>query len=127
IIWGIYTGSVHALDRKSSLVLGLLVLSLTLAESVLLAFIPRFLTYVGNISFSLYLLHSAVGLAVVKRVGAVGDSTFKMMPSVLLAVGISILVAHFTHKYIEINLTQKIKNKLKQKNTFKIPLPYGRL
>ncbi|EGL3794257.1 acyltransferase [Salmonella enterica] len=127
IIWGIYTGSVHALDRKSSLVLGLLVLSLTLAESVLLAFIPRFLTYVGNISFSLYLLHSAVGLAVVKRVGAVGDSTFKMMPSVLLAVGISILVAHFTHKYIEINLTQKIKNKLKQKNIFKIPLPYGRL
>ncbi|ELL7020647.1 acyltransferase [Salmonella enterica] len=127
IIWGIYTGSVHALDRKSSLVLGLLVLSLTLAESVLLAFIPRFLTYVGNISFSLYLLHSAVGLAVVKRVGAVGDSTFKMMPSVLLAVGISILVAHFTHKYIEINLTQKIKNKLKQRNIFKIPLPYGRL
>ncbi|EGL6579050.1 acyltransferase [Salmonella enterica] len=127
IIWGIYTGSVHALDRKSSLVLGLLVLSLTLAESVLLAFIPRFLTYVGNISFSLYLLHSAVGLAVVKRVGAVGDSTFKMMPSVLLAVGISIFVAHFTHKYIEINLTQKIKNKLKQKNIFKIPLPYGRL
>ncbi|EHU3929947.1 acyltransferase [Salmonella enterica] len=127
IIWGIYTGSVHALDRKSSLVLGLLVLSLTLAESVLLAFIPRFLTYVGNISFSLYLLHSAVGLAVVKRVGAVGDSTFKMMPSVLLAVGISIFVAHFTHKYIEINLTQKIKNKLKQRNIFKIPLSYGSL
>ncbi|EBD5727983.1 acyltransferase [Salmonella enterica] len=127
IIGGIYTGSVHALDRKSSLVLGLLVLSITLAESVLLAFIPRFLTYVGNISFSLYLLHSAVGLAVVKRVGAVGDSTFKMMPSVLLAVGISIFVAHFTHKYIEINLTQKIKNKLKQKNIFKIPLSYGSL
>ncbi|HFW4799604.1 TPA: acyltransferase, partial [Salmonella enterica subsp. diarizonae serovar 60-67:z35:-] len=95
--------------------MGLFVLSLTLGESVLLALIPRFLTYVGNISFSLYLLHSAVGLAVVKRVGAVGDSVFKMMPSVLLAVGISILVAHFTHQYIEINLTQKIKNKLKQK------------
>ncbi|EAW1825436.1 acyltransferase [Salmonella enterica subsp. diarizonae] len=125
IVWGIYTGNIHALDRKSSLVLGLFVLALTLGESFLLALIPRFLTYVGNISFSLYLLHSAVGLAVVKRVGAIGDSAFKMMPSVLLAVGVSILAAHFTHKYIEINLTQKIKNKLKQKNLLKNPLPHG--
>ncbi|ECR8001316.1 acyltransferase, partial [Salmonella enterica] len=124
---GIYTGNIHALDRKSSLVLGLFVLALTLGESLLLAFIPRFLTYVGNISFSLYLLHSAVGLAVIKRVGTVGDSDFKMIPSVLLAVGISILVAHLTHKYIEINLTQKIKNKLKQKNLLKNPLPHGSL
>ncbi|EAU9037045.1 DUF418 domain-containing protein, partial [Salmonella enterica subsp. enterica serovar Johannesburg] len=113
--------------RKSSLVLGFFVLALTLGESLLLAFIPRFLTYVGNISFSLYLLHSAVGLAVVKRVGAVGYSDFKMIPSVLLAIGISILAAHFTHKYIEINLTQRIKNKLKQKNLLKNPLPYGSL
>ncbi|EAU9427399.1 acyltransferase [Salmonella enterica] len=127
IIWGIYTGGIHALDRKSSLVLGLFVVSLTLGESVLLALIPRFLTYVGNISFSLYLLHSAVGLAVVKRVGAVGDSAFKMMPSVLLAVGVSILAAHFTHKYIEINLTQKLKNRLMQKNLLKNPLPHSNL
>ncbi|EHG9339361.1 acyltransferase [Salmonella enterica] len=125
IIWGIYTGGVHALDRKSSLILGLFVLSLTLGESVLLVFIPRFLTYVGNISFSLYLLHSAVGLAVVKRVGAVGDSTLKMIPSALVAIGVSILAAHFTHKYVEINLTQKLKNKLMQINLLKNPLPHG--
>ncbi|EBC1875219.1 acyltransferase, partial [Salmonella enterica] len=37
------------------------------------------------------------------------------------------LAAHFTHKYIEINLTQRIKNKLKQKNLLKNPLPYGSL
>ncbi len=111
IVFGVYSGSIRALNLESTIVLGLLVLFLTLGEQVLQAYIPRVLKYVGNISFSLYLLHNPIGIAVMKQMGPVGQSAFKGIPTILLATLLSILVAHLTHKYIEIGFTRKLKNK----------------
>lgn len=112
IVIGICIGSIRALHLKSTLILSVFVLCLTLGESVLKGMIPRGLTYVGNISFSLYLLHNPIGMAVMKQMGPVGESPFKGIPTLLLATGLSILAAHMTHQYIEIGLTRKLKNKL---------------
>nr|SAY44565.1 Acyltransferase family protein [Serratia marcescens] len=111
IVFGVYSGSIRALNLESTIVLGLLVLFLTLGEQVLQAYIPRVLKYVGNISFSLYLLHNPIGIAVMKQMGPVGQSAFKGIPTILLATLLSILVAHLTHKYIEVGLTRTLKNK----------------
>lgn len=111
IFFGVYSGSIRALNLESTIVLGLLVLFLTLGEQVLQAYIPQVLKYVGNISFSLYLLHSPIGIAVMKQMGPVGQSAFKGIPTILLATLLSILVAHLTHKYIEVGLTRTLKNK----------------
>lgn len=111
IVFGVYSGRIRALNLESTIVLGLLVLFLTLGEQVLQAYIPRVLKYVGNISFSLYLLHNPIGIAVMKQMGPVGQSAFKGIPTILLATLLSILVAHLTHKYIEIGLTRTLKNK----------------
>ena len=111
IVFGVYFGSIRALNLESTIVLGLLVLFLTLGEQVLQAYIPQVLKYVGNISFSLYLLHNPIGIAVMKQMGLVGQSAFKGIPTILLATLLSILVAHLTHKYIEVGLTRTLKNK----------------
>ncbi|MDN0030649.1 acyltransferase family protein [Serratia marcescens] len=111
IVFGVYFGSIRALNLESTIVLGLLVLFLTLGEQVLQAYIPQVLKYVGNISFSLYLLHNPIGIAVMKQMGPVGQSAFKGIPTILLATLLSILVAHLTHKYIEVVLTRTLKNK----------------
>ncbi|HAT3956096.1 TPA: acyltransferase [Kluyvera ascorbata] len=111
IIFGIYSGSIRALNLESTIILGLLVIFLTLGEPILEAYIPRVLKYIGNISFSLYLLHNTIGLAVMKQMGPVGQSVFKGIPTILLATLLSILIAHLTHKYIEVGLTRILKNK----------------
>lgn len=112
IIFSIYSGSIRVLNLESTIVLGLLILFLTLGEPILEAYIPQTLKYIGNISFSLYLLHNPIGIAVMKKMGPVGQSAFKGIPTILLATLLSILVAHLTHKYIEVGFTRMLKNKL---------------
>ncbi|MGP3146745.1 acyltransferase family protein [Serratia bockelmannii] len=111
IVFGVYSGNIRALNLESTIVLGFWVLFFTLGEQVLQAYIPQVLKYVGNISFSLYLLHNPIGMAVMKQMGPVGQSAFKGIPTILLATLLSILAAHLTHKYIEVGLTRTLKNK----------------
>lgn len=111
IVFGIYSRAIIALNLGSTIVLGLFILALTLGEPILRSYIPRSLAYVGNISFSLYLLHNPLGIAVMKQMGPVGQSAFKGIPTIILATLLSILAAHLTHKFIEIKLTKILKNK----------------
>jgi len=109
IVFGIYTGSIRALHLESTIILSLFVLFLTLGEPVLQASIPRVIKYLGDISFSLYLLHNPIGQTIIKIMGPVGQSGFNGIPTLLLAILLSIFSAHVTYKYIEVGLTRKLK------------------
>lgn len=111
IAWGIYTGSIRALNIESTVIIGAFILLLTLADPVISKIIPNALIYLGNISFSLYLLHATVGIAVMDRLGPEEHANAKGIPWVILATVLSMIVAHFTHKYIEIRLTHWLKAK----------------
>lgn len=109
---GIYTGDIRALELKSALAIGAFILALTLAEPVFSGIIPKALIYSGNISFSLYLLHSPVGLAIMKRFGPAETVALNGIPCVIVAAAVSVAAAHVTHKYIEVRLTRWLKAKL---------------
>lgn len=112
LAWGIYTHNIRALDTWSSVIIGLFVLTLTLGDSVLRKFTPAILIYLGNISFSLYLLHNPVGWAVLKRFEFSDASPVRAVLAVILATAASIIAAHFTYQYIEVRFTRWLKKKL---------------
>ncbi|PAV10402.1 acyltransferase [Arsenophonus sp. ENCA] len=112
IIWGVYTNNIRALNINSTLIVSAFILTLTLAEPILSKITPDALIYLGNISFSLYLLHNPVGIAVMKRVEPSTTAALNGVPYVVLAAVVSILAAHFSHKYIEMKLTAVIKQQL---------------
>ncbi|EMW4538926.1 acyltransferase [Salmonella enterica] len=112
IIYGIYSNRIVALNLGSTAIIGFFVLFLTLGESILNPYIPRALIYIGDISFSLYLLHNPIIIAVKKLIGPIGESATRGIFVVIVAMLLSVLISHLTHKYIEISLTRKLKSKL---------------
>ncbi|QIX97137.1 acyltransferase [Cedecea sp. FDAARGOS_727] len=119
ISFGIYSGSIRALNIESTLIMGIFILFIALGEPVLKKAIPNILIYIGDISFSLYLLHGAVGIAVMKKMDSFGAFAYKGFATLIMAILLSILASHLTHKYIEIRLTRKLKNKLLPKSPSK--------
>lgn len=115
LIWGIYAHHIRPLDIKSTMVIGAFVLTLTLANPVLGKISPAILIHLGNISFSLYLLHNPIGWAsraALKRLDPAGTPLVNAMLTIILAAIASIIAAHLTHQYIEVRLTQWLKRKL---------------
>ncbi|EKP2047825.1 acyltransferase [Salmonella enterica] len=112
IIYGIYNESLRALNIESTIILGIFILFVSLADPLLNKCIPHILTYLGDISFSLYLLHGAIGISVMKRMGPVELSNYKGIPTVVIAIFLSVFISHLTHKYIEIRLTGKLKKRI---------------
>lgn len=112
VIYGIYNESLRAFNTESVIILGVFILFITLADPLLKKYIPHILTYLGDISFSLYLLHGAIGSAVMKRMGLFELSNYKGIVTVVIAISLSIFISHLTHKYIEIRLTRKLKKRM---------------
>ena len=112
---GIYTNSIRPLDINSAMLIGAFVLTLTLADPIVSKISPAIGIYLGNISFSLYLLHNPIGWAswaVLKRLGPTEVPFVSAVLAIILAAIASIIVAHLTHRYIELRLTQWLKTKL---------------
>lgn len=112
LIYGIYNESLRAFNTESAIILGVFILFITLADPLLKKYIPHILTYLGDISFSLYLLHGAIGSAVMKRMEPFELSNYKGIVTVIIAISLSIFISHLTHKYIEIRLTRKLKKRM---------------
>lgn len=112
VIYGIYNESLRAFNTESAIILGVFILFITLADPLLKKYIPHILTYLGDISFSLYLLHGAIGSAVMKRMEPFELSNYKGIVTVIIAISLSIFISHLTHKYIEIRLTRKLKKRM---------------
>lgn len=112
IFYAISTGMQHGINVKISLPIGFLVLFSTLAENKIKIFIPKILLWLGDISFSLYLVHLPVGFALFDRVEKAAYAPAIGIPYALMAILLSLILAHFAHKYIEIQLSNWLKRKM---------------
>ncbi|WP_370556405.1 acyltransferase [Edwardsiella tarda] len=103
----IYMGGISPLDILASAIIGFIILSLALYKRVTSKIAITF-AYIGDISYSLYLLHNPIGSAIFKRADGINHPYFWFGITVLA----SIVVSHFTYKYIEVALTRFLKSKL---------------
>lgn len=67
----------------------------------------RFFVFAGEISYSLYLIHQNVGYVLIKEMMSLGISR---VASVFIAFIFSVTIAKILHKYIEVDLSKRIKN-----------------
>ncbi|HFJ0173560.1 TPA: acyltransferase family protein [Escherichia coli] len=115
LIDGLINGYVHAVYIPSTIVVGFFLFSLCMAEPLIKKYIPNFLVRLGDISFSLYLLHTLVGILLFKRIGGLYTSDSYKILVVGIAVLISIVAAYFSHKYIEVKFVNYLKQKMSSK------------
>ncbi|MBK0123631.1 acyltransferase [Pantoea sp. S61] len=91
---------------------GLLLLSFVMAEEQISRYVPNVMVELGNISFSLYLIHTLMNNGIGKRFSDFGvpDGYLRFTISIIL----SCLLAWFSYQYIErpISLRNKISTRV---------------
>lgn len=105
------------------------VVFLGLAAALLLhpfaIFVNRFTVYLGKISYSAYLVHWGVQMAVTRRLrplfqegGASVSATLEFLVTVLVILGITIAISSLTHRFIEspfIHLGRRLLSRSEEK------------
>ncbi|MEN4545965.1 acyltransferase [Pantoea agglomerans] len=93
---GMYVG--HGM-LSSGWVFGLILLTFVLSEDIIGKYVPNFLIWLGDISFSLYLIHTLMNNGLGKRFAAIGieDGYVRFIVSIVL----SVLLAWLSWRYIE--------------------------
>ncbi|WP_025243862.1 acyltransferase family protein [Candidatus Sodalis pierantonius] len=111
IPYGVCSGKISALNFYSTIIISFFILAITLAEPLISNKIPNNIVYLGDISFSLYLLHNSIGMSIMKRIDTSHNNSIISWLVVLMAITASVIAAHFTHKYIEVKFTSWLKQK----------------
>jgi len=91
-----------------------MVLCFTLCDKAAPIRPPEILTYLGNISFSLYLVHISV-LTVLSKLAAYFNAPFGGPSSYIAVTGASIAAAAVSHHYLEKRLSNVVRNWLQKK------------
>lgn len=115
LICGLINGYVFAVHLPSTIIVGVFLFSLCMAEPLIKKYIPDFLVKLGDISFSLYLLHTLVGIFLFKKIGNLYSGDAYKILVVVIAVMVSIIAAYFSHKYIEVKFVNYLKRKMSSK------------
>ncbi|MDN0074567.1 acyltransferase [Crenobacter sp. SG2303] len=90
-----------------------LVLTLVMFEQQVSIRWPKFLIYLGTISYSLYLMHEKVHNFISKIISRAGlESELSGWTLLIVAIAISVLVSMLTHKYVEQKLSVWLRSKL---------------
>ncbi|HGG3266482.1 TPA: hypothetical protein ACJFYF_004060, partial [Salmonella enterica subsp. enterica serovar Typhi] len=85
---------------------------LSLSERLFIGSWSNKLVYLGNISFSLYLIHNPLANFILKTVDKYTVNAMHNGFGVFILLLAAILAAHFSHKYLELRLSNLTKNKL---------------
>ena len=111
-IWGIYSGVVdfHGIAKWGApAALGMLTLAIVSKGRVL--HVPRLLMWLGDISFSLYLVHIIVlGLMTRILTGMGLEPLTHTWWHILLTVSISLSIASFSHRILERWLSERLRS-----------------
>ncbi|HBV9945885.1 TPA: acyltransferase [Klebsiella aerogenes] len=90
----------------------LLVLSVMQLERAGYAIKSRVLLYLGGVSYSVYLLHMNIKNIFIKLFKHSGlDLSDYRLLLMFFSLSSTLLLAHYSHKYIEVNFTKYLKNK----------------
>lgn len=108
----ISTKELTAYNLLSGIAFSVLVLTFALYSNVVTRSFPQFLITLGNISFSLYLIHNPLAGFISGKVEKLLPGSMHGVPGFVALLTMSILVAYLTHHYIEVKLTQFLRKKL---------------
>ncbi|NIF31590.1 acyltransferase [Enterobacter sp. Cy-643] len=97
--------------KSSALFMALLFLAIVLNCNWLDSYVPKFLFYLGEISFSVYLLHNPVMLIVTKYI----MKSDKGAVVVLIALILTWLLSHLSYKILEVKASKALKQYLLSK------------
>lgn len=112
VFYKLLTGSEHPISLSIAVPIGFLVLFLALSDNEITKFLPKSLLWLGDISFSLYLIHMPLIFSLFSRLGPAENSPLLGIPYAILAISLSIIAAYFFNKYIETKTTKWLKNKI---------------
>jgi len=109
---GIYQQKLTAFNLLSAMAFSALVLSFALYSQAITRVFPRLFITLGNISFSLYLIHIPLANFISDKTEKVLPGIMHTVPGFFILIFMSILVAYLTYHYIEIKLTRFLRKKL---------------
>lgn len=111
VIIGISAKVLTMYNLLSGFAFSLLILVLSLSEKSINSNWIRFPVFLGNISFSLYLIHNPLANFLSKKVERYIPEFMHSPLGVIIMLLAAILAAYVSHKYLEIRLSRFIKSK----------------
>lgn len=105
----IYTRELTAYNLLSGIAFSVLVLTFALYSNVVTLFFPKCLITLGNISFSLYLIHNPLASFISGKVEKLFPGIMHSVPGFVILIAVSIIVANLSYHYIETRLTLKLR------------------
>ncbi|PIJ48817.1 MULTISPECIES: acyltransferase family protein [unclassified Erwinia] len=112
-IGGISSGFLIQYNLITSIMFSFLVLLFSLQNDSILKFTPKIFITLGNISFSLYLIHNPLGGYILGLAEKVQHGALKSLIGIAVILFITLITSWLSHKYIEIKLTKKVRDLLK--------------
>ncbi|MFF2482391.1 acyltransferase family protein [Paenibacillus sp. NPDC058071] len=106
----------------AALILSFLFFMTIIRESGLVSSIlrTRLMSYLGKISYSLYMWHTMVmfplKVVVPKMTGLIGSPSLSVVLYAILSLVLSIGIAHFSYEFVEVRFSGYLKRKWKRKN-----------
>ncbi|HHA1786305.1 acyltransferase family protein [Enterobacter kobei] len=110
ISMGIYYKQLTSYNLASGIAFSFLVLTFALHNKVITDFLPNFLITLGNISFSLYLIHNPLKDFISRKVEKTNPDLIHNTLGFVGLILISVIAAYFSYRYIETTLSSKLRN-----------------
>ncbi|EQA0783120.1 acyltransferase [Escherichia coli] len=108
----VFNGSIEGYNLKTGIIAYFLLVAFVINDEVITKITPSFFVMLGDISFSWYLLHNQVGSYISWQVEANNPGVMHNVYGFTILLILSIFIAFLSHKYIEVILTNKIRNKI---------------
>lgn len=111
IVLGVYCKQLTAYNLYSGAVFSILVLVFAFHDKIITSVFPKFLITLGNISFSLYLIHNPLKDFISRKIEKTNPDIIHNVTGFVGLILISIIIAYFSYRYIELTLSSKLRNK----------------
>lgn len=108
---GIYYKQLTSYNLVSGAAFSILVLIFALHNQIITYTLPKFLINLGNISFSLYLIHNPLKDFIARKIEKTNPDIIHNVTGFIFLILISILAAYLSYRYIELTLTNKLRAK----------------
>lgn len=132
IFCAFYFGLISGWSISCGVVMYFVLVTFALYNDVITKYTPSFFVMLGNISFSWYLLHNQVASYISWQVEANNPGVMHSTLGFFVLLTISISLAYLSHKFIEVWLSNKIRNIIFNSRLGKLidlrkdkPLPVG--
>lgn len=111
IVLGVYYKQLTAYNLYSGIAFSILVLVFALHDKTIVRVLPKFLITLGNISFSLYLIHNPLMGFLSRKIEKANPDIIHNVAGFAGLILMSIIFAYFSYRYIEIKLSSKLRAK----------------